>query len=696
VNISNDIERILRWRQSIYLFIPLVFLIAAVSDVQAGVMTPQLKSALQDFTPDDNISVIVTLSDRVDISQFKERHKGLRRARIIKALRKKADVTQVELQSLLKKKNAKQVKSLWLINGMAVTAKADVIRELAEHPLVKKIRLDRAIPLSELLPAAAATVGWNIDAIRASELWDLGYQGQGAVVASMDTGVDPDHPDLTDRWRGGSNSWFDPNDEHVDRPYDATGHGTQTMGLIVGGDAGGTAIGAAPGAKWIAVKIFSDAGIAFSSHIHEGFEWLLDPDGNPDTDDAPDIVNNSWGFDDDPNECPLVFQSDIQVLKAAGIAVVFSAGNGGPDLATSISPANYPEAFAVGMIDELLEVGFSSSRGPSVCDATIYPEVVAPGVLVYTSDLTFGGVFPNSYVDVSGTSFAASHATGVMALLVSAFPDLNVAGLEDSLKSSALDINNDGPDNDYGNGLIDAVGAFDSLDLSGLAPCVRPAIDFTADPYPGSIDEQITFISSVSGGNPPYTYAWDVDGDGVTDCDTPECTHSYPAIYEGTVGLTVTDDQGCSAKLFISDAWAVCTPIAVDFAVDPNPAETDEVVTLISTVSGGNPPYTYAWDVDGDGVTDCDTPDCTHSYPTPYDGDVELIVTDSRGCSAERSSENVTVVLLSEPSNPPNEGVAPTPFSEGGSGGGGGGCFISSLAGQYATVAEGVLFQNRD
>jgi PKD repeat protein len=260
-----------------------------------------------------------------------------------------------------------------------------------------------------------------------------------------------------------------------------------------------------------------------------------------------------------------------------------------------------------------------------------------------------------------------------MALLVSAFPDLALPDLESALKDFADDLGEDGPDNDYGYGLIDAVGAFDGLDFNGWTPCIRPVIDFTADPNPALVDEQVTFTSTVSGGNPPYTYAWDVDGDGVTDCDTPECTHSYPAIYEGTVGLTVTDDtddQECSAKLFISDAWAVCTPIVVDFAVDPNPASTDEVVTLISTVSGGNPPYTYAWDVDGDGVTDCDTPDCTHSYPTPYDGDVELIVTDSRGCSAERSSEKVTVVPLSD-----DDGD-----SAGGSGGGGG-CFISSLAG---------------
>ena len=78
--------------------------------------------------------------------------------------------------------------------------------------------------------------------IRASELWDMGFTGTGMVIASMDTGVDATHPDLASRWRGGANSWFDVNGVY-DTPFDYSGHGTGVMGILVGGDAGGSAIG---------------------------------------------------------------------------------------------------------------------------------------------------------------------------------------------------------------------------------------------------------------------------------------------------------------------------------------------------------------------------------------------------------------------------------------------------------------------
>ena len=114
------------------------------------------------------------------------------------------------------------------------------------------------------------------------------------VVATLDTGVDLTHPDLAGAWRGGANSWYDPNGEHPTTPVDVNGHGTWTMGVMVGGDAGGSSIGIAPDAQWIAAKIFNDRGIATTVGIHLAFQWLLDPDGNPATADAPNVVNDSW------------------------------------------------------------------------------------------------------------------------------------------------------------------------------------------------------------------------------------------------------------------------------------------------------------------------------------------------------------------------------------------------------------------
>ena len=455
-------------RKPIYIFliIPL-FVFCFNFNAQAGTISPALQDVLDTVGPDEDVDVIVILSDQVDTKAIKDSVKSLRRSKIVKALKKKADDTQKTLKDFIKIKNPKREISLWVVNGIILTVRADVIPELAQRPEVAEVRLDFAIQLSEPLPATTATPEWNIDAIGAPPLWDLGFRGQGLVVANMDSGVDVNHHDLVTRYRGGTNSWFDPYGQHA-TPYDShpAGHGTGTMGIMVGGDATGTAIGVAPEAQWIAAKIFDDAGFADLSAIHQAFQWLLDPDGDSNTDDAPDIVNNSWGFRELVNICYLEYQLDIQNLKAAGIAVVFSAGNEGINgPASSISPANNPESFAVGAVSSTLNIAGFSSRGPSACvlEDDFFPEVVAPGVGVKTADVTFGGVLPINTRYSSGTSFAAPHVAGAMALLLSAFPSLTVSDLETALMDTAIDLGTAGPDHDYGSGMIDVMAAYRSL-----------------------------------------------------------------------------------------------------------------------------------------------------------------------------------------------------------------------------------------
>ena len=140
--------------------------------------------------------------------------------------------------------------------------------------------------------------------------------------------MDVNHPDLAGRWRGGPNSLVRPLRPAPHDPTDVSGHGTATMGVMVGGDAGGTSIGMAPGATWIAAKIFNDAGSATATAIHSAMQWVLDPDGDPATADAPQVVNNSWAYG--TPGCNLAFQPDLQALRAAEIVPVFAAGNYGP------------------------------------------------------------------------------------------------------------------------------------------------------------------------------------------------------------------------------------------------------------------------------------------------------------------------------------------------------------------------------
>ncbi|WP_373500401.1 S8 family serine peptidase [Desulfococcus sp.] len=496
------------------LFAVMLFLIlcaAAGPATHAGEIDPLLISKLNALGPDEEVPVIIYLYGTVDLTAFTDKDKAVRSSKIIKSLIDKKDATQKELLQILKKNKIKNPVSLWIVNGIAARVPASLVDDLAGLQSVEKVVFDATITLPpEPAPAGetggSATPQWNIDAVRAPDLWAQGFDGTGVVVAVMDSGADLNHPDIGPRYRGGTNSWYDPNGQHA-APYDASGHGTQALGLIVGGDAGGSAIGMAPGARWIAVKIFDDSGQASLSDIHLGFQWVLDPDGNPNTGDGPDIVNNSWYLDGTYNQCNAEFADDIAVLKAAEIAVTFAAGNSGPSAPSSVSPANNPGSFAVGAVDGNGNIAYFSSRGPSACAGDVFPEITAPGQLVRASDLTFGGIFPNSYVSVTGTSFSTPHVSGAMALLLNAMAGQGitptVSQMESAIGESAADLGAAGPDNLYGAGLLDAAAAYDWLLANSGSP--QPGqlqfstSDYSVDEAGGSVTVTVTRTSGSAG-----------------------------------------------------------------------------------------------------------------------------------------------------------------------------------------------------
>jgi serine protease AprX len=424
-----------------------------------------VRNSLSNLQPNEMLTVIVTMRQQADLSRVRGASRAARLQGVIRALQATTNATQGPLNSLLISRQnqglVQKFEAFWVFNGFSVTATSTVFDELARHPDVLSITSDDI----QVVPVASAPEA-NISVANAPALWDQGFSGQGVVVANMDTGVDISHPDLAGRWRGGSNSWFDPYGQHLTTPIDLNGHGTWSMGIMVGGDAGGISIGVAPGAKWIAVRIFNDRGRSTSTAIHQGFQWLLDPDGDPNTPDAPQVVNNSWTYGS-PG-CYLDFEPDLQALRAAGILPVFAAGNGGPGSNSSYSPANNPSAFAVGATDNNDQIYAYSSRGPSACGGSTssFPEIVAPGVNIRTS-----GLYGTYYTD-SGTSFAAPHVAGGLALLLSAYPDLAAADQENALIHTAVDLGASGPDDVYGYGRLDLLAAFNWL---ASAPTATPA-----------------------------------------------------------------------------------------------------------------------------------------------------------------------------------------------------------------------------
>jgi subtilisin family serine protease len=645
-------------------FLSVLILAGTAGQLQAALKQPALQAALQAAAPEEEIRVIVEFAQRPGLQALRNMPRPQRRALMATEMKATAESDQRGVKSLLQSRGVKGIRHLWMINSLAAKAPAKVIQELAAHPDVLSLRIDRKITAAEILLQSFPPPEGNINTINANDLWLLGDFGQGAVVAVMDTGADVNHPDLAGTWRGGTNSWFDPYGQYID-PHDSDGHGTAVLGIMVGGGAGGTTIGTAPGAKWIAAKMFDDAGNTFDSVIHQVFQWFLDPDGNPATDDLPDVINASWGFENLPGICENSFQPDIDALNTAGIAIVFAAGNTGPDPGTSISPANNAGTIAVGSVNHLAlnVIDTTSGRGPSACfdpDRIVYPDVVAPAAGVKTTDLSFGGF--GFYISTPpGTSFSAPHASGVMALLRSAFPVATLAQLKSALKGQATDLGVGGPDDVYGNGLVNAAAAYNSLGL----PCNRPQVDFSATPFPASANQPITFTSLVTSGT-PASYAWDFNGDGVTDCTDAVCSQTYASAYSGSVSLTVTDANGCSSSIVVANGWAACTAISPTFTFSPASPVTGQQVTFTGSVAGGTAPYTYEWDLNGDGLSDCTTDVCTTTYPAVFNGNVVLRVADRYGCQADVYTAQVS--------------VAAAPPSSGGGGGGGGVCFIAASA----------------
>jgi len=478
--------------------LPVLLIGGTAGLARAAYVTPEVRTQVAASRGHDTVPVIVRFADRVDTAPFGRRsdHRAAR-AEMLRALKDRAAADQRPLQMYLRGRGLKTTE-LWIVNALAVDLPADLVEPLAAWPGVETIELDGTVPppspVPLVVPAAPAT--WNIDATGAPTLWSEGFTGAGVTVALLDTGVNPDHPALTGTYRNLGGDWFNPYNPASTAPEDyldnGLAHGTAVTSVVLGGTLTASGfpsqtLGMAPGARWIAARIFIDPtpsstdtnpnNRTTNSAILLAMGWALDPDGNGVPDDAPEIVNNSWGFENGPNQCLTTFRDATLALQNAGIHVIYAAGNTGPNAASSVSPANNDVGFGVGSVNPDLVVSRFSARGPSPCATSIYtpigasdifPELQAPGedLRVANGTTSLGGA-----ALVAGTSFSTPHVSGALALLREAIPrgaQSNTAyrlELETALLKTADDLGTPGPDNTYGYGLLNVDAAY--LRLSG-------------------------------------------------------------------------------------------------------------------------------------------------------------------------------------------------------------------------------------
>ena len=182
-----------------------------------------------------------------------------------------------------------------------------------------------------LSPGSVETIEYGVAMVNADDVWTInGVRGEGIVVASMDTGVDWTHPAIQSKyrgWNGGSPdhsySWHDPV-QHTTAPLDDYGHGTHTVGTMLGDDGVGNQVGVAPGARWIGCRNM-DHGNGTPALYLECMQWGLAPwqegsdpmtDGRPDL--GADITNNSWTCPPSEGCDALTLLSGFEHLRAAG------------------------------------------------------------------------------------------------------------------------------------------------------------------------------------------------------------------------------------------------------------------------------------------------------------------------------------------------------------------------------------------
>ncbi len=448
------------------------------------------------------VECLVFLTEQADLSAVAGLHtKAEKGTFVFQQLMTTATRTQKPLLLRLAERGL-EYRPFWVANLIWVRADQAALTELGQRADVAHIAANppMQVPSPQPQPQLPMTVGWNLTLIHAPDVWALGYTGQDIVVGGQDTGYQWDHPALLNQYRGWNGTQADHNYNWHDAihgldphntgtnpcgynlvvPCDDQSHGTHTMGIMVGDDGAGNQIGVAPGARWIGCRNM-ERGWGSPASYTECFQWFLAPTDlngqNPDPSKAPDVINNSWICPPDEGcSDPLILQTIVQNVRAAGIMVVAAAGNAGPGCGTVNEPAAiYDATLAVGATDSLNRIANFSSRGPVTVDGSnrMKPNVAAPGVSIRSS------VPVNTYSSMSGTSMASPHAVGVVALVLSAHPELrgNVLGLERLLEQTALPRTNadfcggisstNVPNNTFGFGRVDALAALALGDADG-------------------------------------------------------------------------------------------------------------------------------------------------------------------------------------------------------------------------------------
>ena len=432
-----------------------------------------------------------------------------RRAYVVETLKRQAEASQQELMELLRELEqhglVSDIQPLWIVNSIRCYATKDVIHKLEERSDVMTIY--QCEEVQELFDEEITRtdrgddreIAENLLKVNVDKVWELGFTGQGVLIAIIDTGVEMSHADLQGRlWDGGTAYPHHGYDfySHDDDPSDTQGHGTHVAGTLVGTGASGTRTGVAPDAEIMVLKVFhGEDNLSEATLWVEAMQFALDHGAN--------VLNMSLGQPLPNPSVKLMLRQACDNTLAAGVVAAVCAGNTrqlqmlAPVPNNIWSPGDCPPPYlhedqlvnaggtscviSVGAVDNNDVLGSFSSEGPSTwTDVTqfndypyisgsptqiglIRPDVCAPGVNIKSLDFNTS----NGYCLKSGTSMATPMVVGTIALMLSKDPELTPAQIDEILENTAIPLSSH-KSNDFGSGRIDALAAINAVGYTGL------------------------------------------------------------------------------------------------------------------------------------------------------------------------------------------------------------------------------------
>ena len=434
----------------------------------------KIEKSLQIVPASKEVEFIVTLKAEADLTKVKPED-------VVDTLRDTSEKSQENLISFIERKvkdgDISEYNSFFIINSIYIKGKAELIEKIARRSDVESIRLNHTIisdkeeNIKHKNTLAEAGVPWNLESIQADRVTKT---GKDIVVGIIDSGVNANHPELQDALLpGGFKDFVEPTNTE---PIDETGHGTHVAGTILG-----RTIGIAKDAKLIVARVFNKEGEADDNGLLAAGEWILEK--------KPQVVNNSWGGNRDDS----FYDEIVKKWKATGIVPIFSAGNTGSYNAGgegSIgSPASLEDSFSVGALTKDDRLAKFSLRGPSKHTKNIKPEISAPGVNILSAD------YKGGYVLKTGTSMAAPHVSGAVALILEANRNLTVDKVEEILKTTATPLTDDhyisSPNMGYGYGKLNVFKAVEAAlgkDVNKFATFTGQTLISDTDNVPPTIE----------------------------------------------------------------------------------------------------------------------------------------------------------------------------------------------------------------